>query len=110
MQKPDYDAKPIALAVISLILAFPFPILIIVLWSTITTIKTSGEAISNLTMNVVFLYLVQFFVIPVVALTSVIIALIGTVKWTGIARSTSYVALSLTMIGFILLGLFLNRT
>ena len=110
MQKPDYDAKPIALAVTSLILSFPFPILILVLWSTINAIKTNGEAISNVTMNVVFLYLVQFFVIPIVAITSVVIALIGTTKWTGKARSMSYGALGLTTVGVILLGLFLNRT
>lgn len=110
MQKTDYDAKPIVLAVTSLILAVPFPILIIVLWTTVSTIKSNGEAISNLTMNAVFLYLVQFFVIPIVVLTSVIIALIGTAKWTGKVRTVCYAALCLTASGVVILGLFLNRT
>ncbi len=86
MQNTDHDAKPIVLAITSLILALPFPILIIVLWSTVNAIKGMGEAVSSLTMNAVFLYLVQFFVIPVLAITSVVIALIVTAKWKGQAR------------------------
>ena len=53
------------LAIMSLILALPFPVTIITLWVTFNTIKGQAQSFSNVTMNAVFLYLFQFFVIPV---------------------------------------------
>jgi len=105
----EFPQEKIALSVAGLVLAFPFPILVIILWATIDAIKGQGDTMSNLTMNAVVLYLVQFFVIPVVSLTSIIIALIVTAKSKGRARTIGYVSLGVTTVGIILLAIFLNR-
>lgn len=99
-----------ALSVIGLILALPFPILIIVLWATLNVIKQQDQALGEGTMNAVFLYLLQFFVVPVLSITSIIIAFVVTLKSKEIAKKIGYISFGLTGIGCIILGLFLNRS
>ena len=97
------------LSVIGLILALPFPILIIILWATLSVIKQKNSIYGEGTMNAVFLYLLQFFVVPVLSITSVVIGLIVTHKSKLIARKIGYVLLVITGLGVIILGLFLNN-
>jgi hypothetical protein len=98
------------LSIIGLVLAFPFPILIIILWVTLNVIKQQHQGLGEGTMNAVFLYLLQFFVVPVLSITSVIIAFIVTLKSKQIAKKIGYISFGITGIGFIILGLFLNTT
>ena len=98
-----------ALSVIGLILAFPFPILISILWITISDIKEK-QSLGEDTMNAVFLYLLQFFLVPLLTLTSVIIAFIVTLKSKQIAKKIGYISMGVTGLGIIILGLFLNHT
>jgi hypothetical protein len=96
------------LAIVGLILALPFPILIIVLWATLDSIQGAGQPFSEGAMNAVLLYLFQFFVVPVLSIASVIIAFIVTTKSKQIAKKIGYVSLGVTVIGLVILGLFLN--
>jgi len=98
------------LAIISLILALPFPVTIIVLWISFNAIKGQAQSFSNITMNVVFLYLFQFFVIPVLTIGAVWLAYIVISKSQGRAKKLAIVSLSLAAIGFILMALFLQLT
>lgn len=98
-----------ALSVIGLVLALPFPILVAVLWITLNVIKQQNQALGEGTMNAVFLYLLQFFVVPLLSIASVIIASIVTMKSKQIARKIGYISFGVTGLGFILLGLFLNH-
>ena len=98
-----------ALSVIGLILALPFPILIIILWATLSVIKQRNSIYGEGAMNAVFLYLLQFFVVPVLSITSVVIALIVTHQSKLIAKKIGYVSLVITGLGIIILGLFLNN-
>jgi hypothetical protein len=98
-----------ALSLIGLILALPFPVLIIILWLTLNVIKQQNQGLGEGTMNAVFLYLLQFFVVPVLSLVSIIIASIVTMKSKEIAKKIGYVTFGITAVGFIILGLFLNR-
>jgi len=98
------------LAVISLILALPFPITIITLWVTFNAIKGQAQSFSNVTMNAVFLYLFQFFVIPVLTIGAVWLAYIVISKSRGRAKKLAIASLGLTVIGFILMALFLQLT
>lgn len=98
------------LATIGLILAFPFPILIIVLWATLSAVKGQAQSFSDVTMNAVLLYLLQFFVVPVVSLISIIIGFIVTSKSRGVARKLGYVSFAVMGVGFVVLGLFLQAS
>jgi len=98
-----------ALSLIGLILGLPFPVLIIILWITLNVIKQQNQGLGEGTMNAVFLYLLQFFVVPVLSLASIIIASIVTMKSKEIAKKIGYVTFGITAVGFIILGLFLNR-
>ena len=98
------------LSVIGLILALPFPILIVILWVTLAGIKASQQSLGEGAMNAVFLYLLQFFVVPVTSIASIIIAFIVTTKSRRTARKIGYISLGITALGFIILGLFLNNT
>jgi hypothetical protein len=98
----------LALAVIGLVLAVPFPVLIISLWLTLNGIKADQSTIGEGAMNAVALYLLQFFVVPLTTLASVIIGFIVTSQSKMIARRVGYVSLGLTAVGFVILGLFLN--
>jgi len=103
------SARPYVLPVASVVLALPFPILIIILWATLETLKGQASLTGELTMNAFVLYALQFFVIPILSLTSVIIAMILSIKGNKIVKRLSYVAMAITGIGLILMGLFLNR-
>jgi len=106
----EVQKEQTALSVIGLILALPFPILIAVLWVTITVIKQENQALGEGAMNAVFLYLLQFFLVPLLSITSVIIAFIVTIKSKRIAKHIGYISMGITGVGLILLGLFLNHT
>jgi len=106
----EVQKEQTALSVIGLILALPFPILIAVLWVTITVIKQQNQALGEGAMNAVFLYLLQFFLVPLLSITSVIIAFIVTIKSRHIAKRLGYISMGVTGAGLILLGLFLNHT
>lgn len=99
-----------ALAIFGLILALPLPILIIILWITLNTIKGQGQGLGEGTMNAVFLYLFQFFIVPLLTTTSVIIGFIVTLKSQHIAKKIGYISFGITGIGFIILGIFLNNS
>jgi hypothetical protein len=99
-----------ALSIIGLILAVPFPVLIVILWITLSVIKQQQQGFSEGTMNAVFLYLLQFFVVPLLSLTSVIIAFMVTLKSKAIAKKIGYVSFAVTGIGLIILGIFLNHS
>jgi hypothetical protein len=98
------------LSIIGLILAIPFPILIIVLWATLSAIKGQAHAFGPGTMNAVVLYLLQFFVVPLLTITSIIIACIVTLKSKEIAKKIGYISFGITGVGFVILGLFLNHS
>jgi len=98
------------LAIVGLVLALPFPILITILWITLNNIKGQATGLDNNTMNTVFLYLVQFFLIPLLSLGSIILACIATMKTDVTVKRIGYAALTITGIGFIVLGLFLNNS
>ena len=103
------SARPYVLPVLSLVLALTFPILIIILWVTLETLKGQAILTGELTMNAIVLYFLQFFVVPVFSLTSVIIAMILSIKGNQTVKKMSYIALAITGLGLILMGLFLNR-
>lgn len=107
---PGAPKEQTALSIIGLILAFPFPILIIVLWTTLDTIKGQGNSLGEGTMNAVFLYLLQFFVVPLLSITSIIIAFIVTLKSKQSAKKIGYISFGITGAGFIIMGLFLNHS
>ena len=98
------------LAIISLVLALPFPVTIIILWISFNAIKGQAQSFSNITMNVVFLYLFQFFVIPVLTIGAVWLAYVVVSKSKGRAKKLAIASLSLTVIGFVLMALFLQLT
>jgi len=113
------DTQPIKLevirdrsisAIISVILALPLPILVIILWVTVDAIKGSGQSFSNLTMNAVVLYLFQFFIVPVTSLISIVLAIIVATNAKGRAAKISYVSLGISLIGIILLATFLQQS
>lgn len=106
----QYSNEQTALSVIGLILALPFPILIVVLWVTLDVIKQHNQVLGEGTMNVVFLYLLQFFVVPVLSITSIVIAFIVTIQSKRIAKRIGYISMGVTGAGLIILGLFLNHT
>lgn len=99
-----------ALAITGLILALPFPILVIILWLTLSSIKGHGQSFGEGTMNAVFLYLVQFFLVPLLSTISIIIGFIVTLKSQQIAKKIGYASLAITGVGFVILGLFLNHS
>ena len=107
---PTIPKEQTVLSIIGLILALPFPILIIILWITLEAIKQQNQVLGNGTMNAVFLYLLQFFVVPLLSLTSIVIAFIVTLKPQRIAKKLGYISFAVTGVGFIILGLFLNHT
>ena len=98
------------LSVIGLILAVPFPILIVVLWVTVDLIKQQSHLLGQGTMNAVLLYLFMFFIIPVLSIISVIIAFIVTIKSKQIAKKIGYISMAITALGLVILGLFLNHS
>ena len=102
--------EQLALAVIGLVLAVPFPLLIILLWLTLNGIKADQTTIGEGAMNAVGLYLLQFFVVPLTTLASIIIGFIVTSQSKMIARRMGYVSLGVTAVGFVVLGLFLNAS
>ena len=112
------DIKPVVkesinrtpLAVVSLILALPFPVTIVTLWATFNEIKGQGQSFSDVTMNAVLLLLFQFFVIPVLSFISVWAAIVVSSKSTGRDKKLAYGALSITIAGFILMAFFLQTT
>lgn len=97
------------MAIISLIFSAPFPVAIIFLWMTLGAIEGQGTVFSDATMNAVLVYLLLFFVIPLFSLASVILAFIVTTKASIAAKKMGYISLVVTLIGFIILGIFLNR-
>lgn len=98
----------LVLSVFGLVLAIPFPVLIIVLWLTLNVIKEQNQVLGEGTMNAVFLYLLQFFIVPVLTLSSLIIAFIVTLKSDSTAKKIGYVSFGVTTLGFMILGIFLN--
>lgn len=98
----------LALSVFGLVLSIPFPVLIVVLWLTLNVIKEQNQALGEGTMNAVFLYLLQFFVVPVLTVSSLIIAFMVTLKSGRIAKKLGYVSFGITTLGFMILGVFLN--
>ena len=106
--RESIDRTP--LAVISLVLALPFPVTIITLWLTFNEIKGQAQSYGDVTMNAVFLYLFQFFVIPVLSFVSIWLALVVTSKSTGRAKKIAYISLGITVVGFILMATFLQTT
>jgi len=98
------------LSVVGLILALPFPILIAILWVTLTGIKEQQQGLGEGAMNAVFIYLLQFFVVPLTSIASVVIAFIVTMKSKAIAKKIGYISMGVTGLGFVILGLFLNNT
>jgi len=105
----EAQRKQIIFASIGVMLALPFPILIIILWVTLDSIKGQATGLGEGAMNAVFLYLLQFFVVPVLSIGSLIISSIVTMKGAMVAKRIGYAAFAVTGIGFILLGLFLNN-
>ena len=99
-----------ALSILGLILALPFPILIAILWATVGVIKEQQQSLGEGAMNAVFLYLLQFFLIPVLSISSVVIAFIVTIKSKTTAKKIGYISMAVTGAGLIILGLFLNAT
>lgn len=99
-----------ALATIGLILALPFPILTIVLWATLSVVKQQSQTFSDATMNAVVLYLLQFFVVPVLSIISIVIAFIVTNKSKQIAKKIGYASFVVTAIGFVILSMFLHAS
>lgn len=108
--EPAILKKQKILAVVSIALALPFPILVTILWITLAGIKEQSSGLSNGLMNTVFLYLVQFFIVPLLSITSIIIACLATMKTDKTVKRIGYVALGITGLGFIVLGLFLNNS
>lgn len=102
--------EPTALSIFGLVLSLPFPIFVIVLWVTLATIKGQGQSLGEGTMNAVFLYLFQFFVVPVLSIASIIIAFIVTSRSKLIAKKIGYISWGITGLGFIILGIFLNNS
>ncbi|MDB5160507.1 MAG: hypothetical protein JWO99_770 [Candidatus Saccharibacteria bacterium] len=98
------------LSIIGLILALPFPILTTILWITLSVIREHNLGLGQGTMNAVFLYLLQFFVVPVLSITSIVIAFIVTIKSKQIAKKIGYISMGVTGVGLVILGLFLNHT
>lgn len=98
------------LSIVGLILAFPFPIIIIILWATLHVIKQQNQALGEGAMTAVFLYFLQFFIVPIFSLTSVIIGFIVTLRSKDIAKKIGYISFGITGIGLLILGLFLNNT
>lgn len=77
---------------------------------TLNTIKGSGsQVLGTGTMNAVLLYLLQFFVVPLLSILSIVIGFIVTLKSKQIAKRIGYISFGVTGVGFILLGLFLNN-
>lgn len=95
-------------AIGSLIFALPFPILIIVLWATVSSLKGSAALTGPAAMTAVILYFLQFFLVPLFTVTSIILACIAITKSKTSAKKIAYVSLALSASGFILLALFLN--
>lgn len=106
---PEFKEQK-ALSIFGLILAIPFPVFTIILWITLDSLKGQGQVFGEHTMNAVFLYLVQFFILPVLSITSIIIAFIVTIKSKEIAKKIGYVSLGVTGAGLIILGIFLNHS
>lgn len=102
--------KQTALSVIGLVLAVPFPVLVTILWVTLNGIKGQGQSLGEGAMNAVVLYLLQFFVVPLLSITSLIIASIVTMKSKEVAKKIGYISFGVTGLGFVLLGLFLNHS
>jgi hypothetical protein len=99
-----------ALSIFGLILALPFPIFTLVLWSTLHALEGQGQAFGQGAMNAVVLYLLQFFVVPLLSLASIIIAFVVTIKSQAIAKKIGYVSLAITGVGLVILGNFLNHS
>jgi hypothetical protein len=104
---PD-SPRQLAVSYLGLILAIPFPIMIIILWMTISAIKGQPQALGEGTMKAVLLYLVQFFVVPTLSVASIVIAFVVTSKSQALAKKIGYISLAVTGVGFVLMGLFLN--
>jgi hypothetical protein len=107
---PGVPKEQTTLAVIGLILALPFPILVIILWVTLNVIKQQNQGLGEGTMNAVFLYLVQFFIVPILSTISIIIGFIVTIKSQQIAKKIGYISFGVTGVGFVILGIFLNNS
>ena len=100
-----------ALSIFGLILGLPFPILVTILWITLNGIKGQGQLFfGEGAMNAVFIYLLQFFLVPVLSITSLIIASVVTMKSKDVAKRIGYVSFGITGVGFVILGLFLNNS
>jgi hypothetical protein len=107
---PGAPKEQTTLSVIGLILALPFPILVITLWVTLSIIKQQSQGLGEGTMNAVFLYLLQFFIVPLLSTISVIIGFIVTMKSQQIAKKIGYISFGVTGVGFVILGIFLNNS
>ena len=101
-------------SIVSIIFALPLPILITILWMTIAEIKGQANVVSSQTMNAIVLYAVQFFIIPLSSAGSISVALrviVVSLKYNDslvIARRLAIASLTVTVIGCILLALFLR--
>ena len=101
-------------SIVSIIFALPLPILITILWMTIAEIKGQANVVSSQTMNAIVLYVVQFFIIPLSSAGSIIVALrviVVSLKYNDslvIARRLAIASLTVTVIGCVLLALFLQ--
>ena len=101
-------------SIVSIILALPLPILITILWMTIAEIKGQANVVSSQTMNAIVLYAVQFFIIPLSSAGSIIVALrviVVSLKYNDslvIARRLAIASLTVTVMGCVLLALFLQ--
>ena len=102
--------EQVIFAAVGIILALPFPILIIILWISLNGLKGQPQTLGDGTMNLIWLYLFQFFIVPVLTVCSAIIAFLVTTKSKQLAKKLGYISLGVTGLGFVLLGLFLNNT
>ncbi|RWZ78288.1 MAG: hypothetical protein EOT05_00795 [Candidatus Microsaccharimonas sossegonensis] len=107
---PSAPKEQTLLAIVGLILALPLPIFIIILWTTLNGIKGQGQGLGEGTMNAVFLYLFQFFVVPLLTTTSIIIGFVVTLKSRQLARKIGYLSFGILGAGFVILGIFLNNS
>ncbi|MDB5179715.1 MAG: hypothetical protein JWN12_347 [Candidatus Saccharibacteria bacterium] len=107
---PGAPKEQTILSVVGLILALPFPILVTILWVTLSVIKQQNQGLGEGTMNAVFLYLLQFFIVPLLSTISIIIGFIVTIKSQQIAKKIGYISFGVTGVGFVILGIFLNNS
>jgi hypothetical protein len=102
---PTSTVERKGLAIASLILAFPAPILIMILWATL--VDKSDTDIGVKAMQAVFAYVVLLFTGAPASIISVVLGIIAIVKSRKTARVLSIVSLIISGITLILFIAFL---